>query len=335
MECPDNLLYTSDEQPGLRRKKWGRGHIYLDDNGNKIQSESTVERIKALVIPPAWRNVWICALPNGHLQATGVDDKDRKQYLYHADWIAYRQSAKFDRLYSFGGLLPQIRSAINRDLRRHHWPREKVAALVVHLMDNYYFRVGQRIYARENKSYGVATLRKKHLEIHTDSLIIRYRGKSGKDQRVRITSSPIVRKIRRLSELPGYEIFRYEIDNQCRTIDASDINSYLKEITASSITAKDFRTWGGSKLAIAGYEEVIAELAEKPQSKFETTLVRKVARALGNTVSVCKEYYIHPLVLENLNLHYTRQDQSLGLKDSSDGNEVEEYLMALLRPDKL
>ena len=319
----------------MRRKKWGRGHIYLDVHGKKITSEGAVERIKALAIPPAWRHVWICTLPNGHLQATGMDDKNRKQYLYHPDWVAYRQSAKFDKLYSFGGHLPQIRSAVARDLRRHHWPREKVAALVVHLMDNYYFRVGQSIYARENKSYGVATLRKKHLEIHTDSLDIRYRGKSGKDQRVRITSPPIVRKIRRLSELPGYEIFRYETDKQCKTIEATDINRYLKEITATSVTAKDFRTWGGSKLAIAGYEEVIAELAEKPQRKFETTLVRKVAHALGNTVSVCKEYYIHPQVLETLNQHYNRQDESLGLSDSDDGDEVEEYLMALLRPEKL
>ena len=333
MDCPDNLVYASDEQPGLCRKKWGRGYTYLDESGNKIKLESAIERIKALAIPPAWRNVWICALPNGHLQATGMDDKNRKQYLYHPDWIAYRQSAKFDKLYSFGEHLPAIRSTVSRDLRRHHWPREKVAALVVHLMDNYYFRVGQSIYARKNKSYGVATLRKKHLEIHTDSLVLRYRGKSGKDQRVRITSAPIVRKIRRLSELPGYEIFRYETDNQCRTIDATDINRYLKEITATSVTAKDFRTWGGSKLAIAGYEEVIGELAEKPQRKFETTLVRKVARALGNTVSVCKEYYIHPKVLETLSQHYMRQEKSLGLTDSNDSDEVEEYLMAVLRPD--
>ena len=317
----------------MHRKKWGKGHTYLDESGNKIRSGSILQRIKELAIPPAWRNVWICSLPNGHLQATGIDDKNRKQYLYHLDWTAYRQSAKFDKLYSFNQHLPQIRNTVDRDLRRHHWPKEKVAALVVHLMDRYYFRVGKQIYAQENKSYGVATLRRKHLEIHTDSLVIMYRGKSDKDQRVRITNQPIMRKIRLLSELPGYEIFRYETENKIKTIDATDINRYLKEITATTVTAKDFRTWGGSRLAIACYPEVIAELAEKPQRKFETALVRKVAGKLGNTVSVCKEYYIHPLVMETLKEHYLNHDAKQILANTQDQEEIEKYLMSLLRPD--
>ena len=335
MECPKHLIYVSNEIPGFTRKKRGRGFSYFDTDGNKINSAPLLQRIKALVIPPAWTKVWICPLANGHLQSTGVDLKNRKQYLYHLDWVAYRKHNKFEKLASFGKSLPKIREKVERDLRKQGWPMDKVMALVVSLMDRYYFRVGQRRYAKKNNSYGVSTLRKKHLHQTTDSLVIKYIGKSGKSRKVKIDDRSIIKKIRQLSELPGYEIFKYQNDqNQLQKIDAADINEYLKEITGDEITAKDFRTWGGTKLSLVYYEEVYSEVQKHKGRKFETSLVRKVSRSLGNTLSVCREYYIHPKILQILNKKYNEGQPRISLELNSARDEVEEYLLEILTVQK-
>lgn len=331
MDCPRHLRYISDEIPGLTRKKRGRGFTYFDVDGNRISSAPVLERIKTLGIPPAWSKVWICPLANGHLQSTGIDVKNRKQYIYHFDWITYRKNSKFKKLATFGELLPIIRKTVEKDMRKHGWPREKVLALVVYLMDRYYFRVGQRRYARENSSYGVATLRRKHLREQTDSLIIKYVGKSGKLRRVNIDDRSIIRKIKQLSELPGYEIFKYQIgNNQLQSIDASDINEYLREITGAEITAKDFRTWGGTKLALVYYDEIFDELKNHKSRKFETALVQRVAESLGNTIAVCREYYIHPKVLQILLQHYKEGSRQLPIDENTEKDIVEQYLLELL-----
>ncbi len=331
MDCPKHLIYVSDEVPGFTRKKRGRGFTYLDTEEKKITSAAILQRIKALVVPPAWTDVWICPLANGHLQSTGIDVKNRKQYIYHPDWVAYRKHNKFKKLASFGKFLPKIRQKVERDLRRQGWPREKVLALIVYLMDRYYFRVGQRRYAKENNSYGVTTLRRKHLHQTTESLVIKYVGKSGKPRKVKIEDRSITRRIRQLSELPGYEIFKYQnAQNQLQSIDASDINDYLREITGEDITAKDFRTWGGTKLSLAYYEEVCSEVWRHKGRKFETSLVRKVSQNLGNTISVCREYYIHPKILDLLQKQYNNGRLKLPFDLNSTKDEVEEYLLRIL-----
>ncbi|MGB3222058.1 MAG: hypothetical protein WBB23_04575 [Desulforhopalus sp.] len=331
MDCPRHLRYVSDDTPGLTRKKRGRGFTYFDVEGIKISSATILERIKNLGIPPAWTKVWICPLANGHLQCTGNDVKNRKQYIYHVDWVTYRKNGKFGKLASFGELLPIIRETVDKDMRKRGWPREKVLALVVYLMDRYYFRVGQQRYARENNSYGIATLRRKHLREQTNSLTIKYVGKSGKLRRVDIDDRSIIRKIKQLSELPGYEIFKYHNgNNQLQSIDASDINEYLREITGAEITAKDFRTWGGTKLSLAYYDDVCDELRNHNTRKFETALIRKVAENLGNTVAVCREYYIHPKVLHFLVQHYNEGKRQLPIDENTEKDIVEQYLLELL-----
>ncbi len=331
MDCPKNLVYVSDEVPGFTRKKRGRGFAYFDADGNKISSAPVLQRIKALVIPPAWKNVWICPLANGHLQSTGIDLKNRKQYIYHPEWVVYRKQNKYEKLASFGKSLPKIREKVEKDMRRQGWPREKVIALIVNLMDKYYFRVGQRKYARENNSYGVTTLRRKHIHPTTGSLVIRYVGKSGKARKVKIHDRSIIKRIKELSELPGYQIFKYQnAQNQLQSIDAADINIYLKEITGDEITAKDFRTWGGTKLSLMYYDQVCSEMQQHKNRKFETSLVRKVSESLGNTLSVCREYYIHPKILQMLQKQYNDGQTRLPLDLDSTRDKVEEYLLEIL-----
>ena len=331
MDCPKNLIYVSDEVPGFIRKKRGRGFAYFDIDNNKINSAPILRRIKALVIPPAWKNVWICPLANGHLQSTGIDLKNRKQYIYHPDWVVYRKQNKYEKLAAFGKSLPKIREKIERDMRRQGWPREKVMALIVNLMDKYYFRVGRRKYAKENNSYGVTTLRRKHIHPTTESLVIKYVGKSGKPRKVKIHDRSIIKRIKELSELPGYEIFKYQnAQNQLQSIDAADINGYLKEITGDEITAKDFRTWGGTKLSLIYYDQVCSEMQKHTKRKFETSLVRKVSESLGNTLSVCREYYIHPKILQMLQKQYNDGQMRLPIDLDSPGDKVEEYLLEIL-----
>ncbi|MBX2840635.1 MAG: DNA topoisomerase IB [Flammeovirgaceae bacterium] len=295
----------NDEIPGLTRKRWGKGFIYFNEKHEKIRDSNALKRLKKLVIPPIWENVWISPLENSHLQSTGIDLKKRKQYLYHPDWINYRQKMKFHKMVEFGKSLSKIRIAYQDFLKESEWTKKKVIALVIYLLDNYYFRIGNIQYTQENESYGITTLRRKHLQEEAGKLVLNYKAKSGKVRNVKIHHSKARKLIREMAELPGYEIFRYKgDDHKFHKLDSQDINEFLQVIGGREFSAKDFRTWGASKLALELYNHAVEEISQNPRLKFETTLVRNVAKKMGNTISVCRTYYIHPAVLNYVQIQF-------------------------------
>lgn len=296
-EIRGKLKYVSDESPGYRRKKYGRGHVYFDSNGKKIDKEVLKERLEALAIPPGWENVWICSNLQGHLQATGYDEKGRKQYIYHPDWVAFRNADKFSKMVRFGKKLPRIRKHVQNDLKKKDWVKEKVLALVVSVLDESFLRIGNKTYLDENSTYGLTTLRRKHLELSEEEAVLRYQAKSGKEREVNIENKQLVSLIKECSELPGYELFRYKCGAGSERIDSEDVNEYLHEIAGEEFSSKDFRTWGGTVTAVEEFENALQETEENPRKKLLTTLVQRVASDLGNTPAVCREYYIHPAIL--------------------------------------
>src|SRR5213595_3453946 len=244
------LRYVNDEQPGYSRRAKRKDFEYLDTEGKPIRDEQRLLRIKRLTIPPAYTDVWICPSPNGHLQATGRDARGRKQYRYHERWREVRDENKYDRMVVFGKALPKIRRRINRDLRRRGLPREKVLATVVQLLERTFIRIGNEEYAKENKSFGLTTLRNHHVDVTATKLKFTFRGKSGKDHEVDVTDRRLAKIIRQLQDLPGQEVFQYLNDrDERRKVTSEDVNEYLREITGEDFTAKDFRTWAGTVLA--------------------------------------------------------------------------------------
>ncbi|UII24771.1 DNA topoisomerase IB [Fulvivirga maritima] len=332
--CPHGIHYIADDCPGFTRKKRGRGFSYYDCDGKKISDKNIIKRIQSLVIPPMWQDVWICEDESGHLQVTGYDQKGRKQYIYHPKWTEYQQKNKFNRLKEFGFKLPDIRRQLERDIRKKGWPKQKILALIVMMLDEYYIRIGNKRYEQENKTYGLTTLRRKHINEKDGHLVISFKAKSGKEREIDIGSKKLIRLIKATSELPGYEIFRYLDDSkQSHRLDSHDVNEYLVEIAGEYFTAKDFRTWGGTMLALENYEESKKEVEENPRQKLETTIVKKVAAVLGNTVAVCREYYIHPKVmdvlLKNSLGHYTKKN--LGkLEDEKELSEAEKLVLKII-----
>ena len=327
------LVHVSDEASGFTRRKCGKGFYYCDAHKVRITDQQTIDRIKKLTIPPMWKKVWICPKPNGYLQATGYDAKNRKQYIYHPLWTAYRQTTKFNHLLEFGMHLPAIRTAVKKDLRRKGWPKEKVLALAVTLLDEYYLRVGNEQYQVENGTYGLTTLRRKHLLENGGKLEISYRSKSGQYRNISIKNKRLVKLIKQTSELPGYEVFRYLEKGQSKKIDSQDVNEYLREITQFDFSAKNFRTWGGTLLAVTHYEQAVEECMQNSKLHLETTIVKKVAEILGNTVAVCREYYIHPRVLEVLKNQklFQYQEQPLPLSVAVEYlSETEQLILRIL-----
>ncbi|MGB3584996.1 MAG: DNA topoisomerase IB [Tunicatimonas sp.] len=297
---PRDLIYQDDSQPGYLRKKWGRGHSYFNEQA-KLREKKTLGWIRSLGIPPDWDNVWISKDPNGHLLATGYDAKGRKQYYYHPIWSEYRNRAKFDKLKLFGMQLPLIRLKVKKDLRKKGWPKEKVLALIIQVLDEFGIRIGNEQYKRENETFGLTTLRRKHLEFEKGSACLEYRAKSGKYRKISIQRNQLVRLIKRCSELPGYEIFKYRgQDGKYHHIRSQDVNEYLQDVASNYFTCKDFRTWHGTITAIEKWEEAKELQLENPRLKLETTIIKLVAQELGNTISVCRKYYIHPTVLDVL-----------------------------------
>ncbi len=293
------LVFVSDDVPGITRRRCGKGFTYLDKDGKKVSDEKIMERISGLVIPPNWQNVWICTNAKGYLQVTGYDSKERKQYIYHTAWTQYRQTSKFEKLIEFGQDLPCIRRTLEEDLKLKGWPKNKVLALIVKLLDQCLIRIGNQYYAKENNTYGLTTLRKKHVEQKAGHIMLHFRAKWGVDREVDIEDKTLVKLIKKISELPGYEIFKYTDDDGNRNvIDSQDVNMYLNDIAGKPYTAKNFRTWGGTVLALELLPEALEELKEHPKRNLETIIVEKVAAELGNTVAVCREYYIHPAVLD-------------------------------------
>ena len=246
------LTYVSDEEPGIRRKKAGTGFSYVTSQGTKVQDQKTLKRIRKLAIPPAWTDVWICAKPNGHLQATGRDARGRKQYRYHAAFREVRESTKYEHMVEFANSLPAIRRTLAEHMALRGLPREKVLATVVHLLETTLIRVGSDSYAKDNKSYGLTTLQNNHVEVNGTELKFHFKGKSGKTWQLRVKNRRVAKIVRACQELPGQELFQYiDEDGVLRDVTSSDVNAYLKEITQRDITAKDFRTWHGTVLRVS------------------------------------------------------------------------------------
>jgi DNA topoisomerase-1 len=292
------LRYVSDQQPGIRRQRTGRGFSYLGVDGQRIRAAEELRRIEMLAIPPAWMEVWICPQPNGHLQATGRDAKGRKQYRYHPQWRAVRDTTKYDRMILFGEKLPTIRAQVTQDLARPGLPREKVLAVVVRLLETTLIRIGNKEYARDNHSFGLTTMRDRHVEISGATLQFQFRGKSGKQHTLGIKDRRLARIVKRCRDLPGYELFQYvDADGQRQTIDAADVNDYLRYISGEDFTAKDIRTWTGTVLAVCALCEFEGCTSATQARKNVAQAVKSVAEQLGNTEAICRKYYVHPAVI--------------------------------------
>ena len=298
------LVYVTDEQPGYTRIKRGNSFVYLDEKKLELSEEQVIKRIDDLVIPPIWKDVWICKHENGHLQSTGRDAKNRKQYIYHPLWTAHNQQNKFGKLKEFGLALPKMRKQVEVDLSQPEWEKNKVLALVVHLLDDYFLRVGNPYYTDQNASYGITTLRRKHIDESKNSLSLEYKAKSNRIRKIDIRNKRLAKLVREISELPGYEIFRYRENSRTwNNIGSSDVNEYIQKHIGSDFSAKDFRTWGGTKLAISLHDEARQKTEQNKRLQFEPTLVRLISQRLGNKLSTCREYYIHPEVLSAAENH--------------------------------
>jgi DNA topoisomerase I len=292
------LRYVSDGQPGIHRRKRGKAFAYVDADGRHVRDRETLSRIRSLVIPPAWTDVWICSNPKGHIQATGRDARGRKQSRYHSHWREVRDETKYERMLVFGAALPTIRKRVEADLALTGMPRLKVLATVVRLMETTLIRVGNEEYARENHSYGLTTMRGKHVSVQGANVTFQFKGKSGVAHSVDISDRRIAKIIRKCQDLPGYELFQYVDSAGHHTIDSADVNDYLREISSQEFTAKDFRTWAGTVLAcvtLSGFEVFDTDTQAK---KNVVCAIKEVAARLGNTPSVCRKCYVHPAALE-------------------------------------
>jgi DNA topoisomerase-1 len=293
------LRYVMDDAPGFSRQKQGKHFRYLNAEGEIIRDEDEIERIEKLRIPPAWTDVWISPYPNGHIQATGRDAKGRKQYRYHERWMQQRNLVKFSRMIAFGKALPGLRKHIRQDLKLLGLPREKVLAALVELLDTTHIRVGNIEYAKSNQSYGLTTLRDKHVEVKGSTLRFHFRGKSGKEHEVDIQDKRLAQIVRMCKDVPGQELFQYvDADGGRHPITSGDVNDYLHAITGEDFTAKDFRTWGGTLLAIMAFRECEPCETFNQAKKQVTATIKQVAEKLGNTPAVCRKYYVHPLVID-------------------------------------
>ncbi|MFS2215432.1 DNA topoisomerase IB [Telluria sp. Tellsp104] len=293
------LRYVHDDRPGILREPVKDGFRYLDTKGEPVEDETTLKRIKSLAIPPAWTDVWICPQANGHLQATGRDARGRKQYRYHPKWREVRDEVKYERMIKFGKALPQIRKEVDRALSLPGLPREKVLATIVYLLEATMMRIGNDEYARENKSYGLTTLRNRHVRIDGSEVEFRFRGKSGVYHDVKVHDRRLARIIQRTRDLPGQDLFQYlDEDGETHTVGSSDVNDYLRTITGEDYTAKDFRTWSGTVLAAMALQEFEAVDSDTQAKKNVVRAIESVAERLGNTPSVCRKCYVHPAVLD-------------------------------------
>ncbi len=294
-----HLRYVSDAEPGIRRLRHGGSFRYVDGDGKAVRDAATLARIRALVIPPAWEDVWICPRADGHLQATGRDARGRKQYRYHARWREVRDEAKFDRLDEFGKALPRLRRRIAGDMRKHGLPREKVIAAVVKLLETTLIRVGNDEYARDNGSFGLTTLRTRHAAVSSTHVSLTFVGKSGKRHRVEVSDRSLARIVQRCHEIPGQQLFQY-IDGggERQHVTSADVNDYIREGTGGDFTAKDFRTWSGTVLAFGLLRECGEAESEREAKHQVVEAVTRVAEELRNTPAVCRKCYIHPFILE-------------------------------------
>ena len=293
------LRYISDTRPGITRKRSGKGFRYTDADGKSLRDKEALARIKSLVIPPAWTDVWISPVANGHLQATGRDARHRKQSRYHPRWREVRDETKYERMSLFAQALPTIRERVDHDLALPGLPREKILATIVSLMESTHIRVGNESYARENKSFGLTTMRNRHVEVNGSKITFSFQGKSRVHHTINLEDRRLANIIRRCSDIPGYELFQYlDAEGERHSIDSSDVNDYLKSVSGQYFTAKDFRTWAGSVLACDLLRELEPFASATQAKKNVVDMIKCVAQRLGNTPAVCRKCYIHPAVLE-------------------------------------
>jgi DNA topoisomerase-1 len=292
------LRYTANSSKGYFRKRRGSSFYYVDENNQKIRDKDVLERIRLLVIPPAWENVWICAYENGHLQATGTDLKGRKQYRYHPQWNKIRNQSKFYRLRNFAAAIPAIRRQVDADLERKGMPYEKVVALVVRLIEMTNIRIGNDAYKKLYGSFGLTTLQDKHVKFDKSKIFFEFVGKKGIRHKISLQSRKLANLVKKCKDIPGQDLFQYiEDDGSHRVIGSADINNYLKEITGQDFTAKDFRVWAGSVNALCAFQELEPAASETDCKRKIVAVLDSVASKLGNTRTVCRKYYVHPTVI--------------------------------------
>jgi DNA topoisomerase I len=292
------LSYVSDDEKGWRRERAGDAFAYFKANGDPVIDDAALERIRKLAIPPAWTDVWICARANGHLQATGRDARGRKQYRYHPQFREARESTKYEHMLEFARALPAIRTKLAEHMALRGLPREKVLATIVHLLETTLIRVGNEDYAKENRSYGLTTLRNPHVSVDGAELRFRFKGKSGKSWRLQLKDRRVAKIVRACQDLPGQKLFEYLDENgEPREVTSSDVNAYLKEITGREVTAKDFRTWAGTVLAALALREFERADSQATTKKNLRAAIERVAERLGNTPTICRKCYVHPEIL--------------------------------------
>jgi len=334
------LIYVSDDKPGIRRRRAGRGFTYSGSGGGRISDAATLKRIKALAVPPAWTDVWICPKQGGHIQATGRDARGRKQYRYHAHFRQVRESTKYHRMLYFAESLPGIRKKIRRHLSLRGLPREKVLATVVNLLETTLIRVGSDEYAKENKSYGLTTLKNRHVDVNGSELRFNFKGKGGKVWRLGVRHRRVAKVIRACQELPGQDLFQY-IDEagELRHVASSDVNAYLREISGEDITAKDFRTWHGTVLAAMALNEFQKFDTQAGAKKNIREAINRVAARLGNTATICRKCYVHPEIvttyIEGSLLLEVKERVEAELREDLPGLEAEEAAVLTLLQQRL
>lgn len=294
----DGLRFVNDSKIGITRKRYKDTFHFIDADGNRIKDVTEIKRIRSLAIPPAWTEVWICSIKNGHIQATGRDAKLRKQYRYHPLWRASRDESKYQHMIHFGKALPTIRQAVDQALSLPGLPQEKVLASIIYLMQLTMIRIGNDTYAKQNKSYGLTTLRNKHLEVNGSKMRFQFKGKSGVEHNITVTDKRMALLIKRIRDLPGQDLFQYVDENGNRhAISSSEVNDYIRKITGENFTAKDFRTWYGSIEAAIQLLQFEAFTSETQAKHNISEAIKAVAKKLGNTPTICRKCYIHPIVL--------------------------------------
>lgn len=314
-QMPQGLTWCADDQPGLARVRRGKGFSYHHPDGSRVTDARTLARIRALVIPPAWTDVWICPRPAGHIQATGRDAQSRKQYRYHADWSEGRSSAKFDRLPDFARALPRLRRRVDEDLARRGPCREKALATTVRLLEITLIRVGNQEYARRNRSFGLTTLHKRHLEVDGAALVFAFRGKSGVEHSVTVRDRRLARVLKALRELPGQHLFKYRDANGALiAVRSEDVNAYIHEVMGEDFSAKDFRTWAATVSAARALRECQPPASGAEAKRQANRCLKAVAGLLGNTPAVCRSAYVHPRVFQ---LHETGELAALPGPDAA------------------
>ncbi|MEO6583564.1 MAG: DNA topoisomerase IB [Ferruginibacter sp.] len=330
-----DLVYVGDSAPGIVRKKTGKTFAYFI-NDKKISDEEALVRIKKLVLPPAWENVWICALHNGHLQATGEDVKKRKQYRYHPDWNTLRNHTKFYRMLQFGKVLPQIRLQLEKHLSMQGLPLQKILATVVSLMERTNIRVGNNVYEKLYGSFGLTTLKDQHVAVSGQSLKFTFKGKKGVHHSISIKNKKLAGIVQRSKDIPGKELFQYyDENNVAHAIDSGMVNDYIKEISGADFTAKDFRTWAGTVNAFLAFKETGVAENETATKKNIVEALDKVAQQLGNTRTVCKKYYVHPLIIslyesKGIQKYFSQLDEIAVDDNKADLTQDEKMIMKIL-----